>query len=56
MESRRHGFSVILAVAGILLHTILIIYGQKSDAVMIDLAGRQRMLHERHLKEIFLAS
>jgi hypothetical protein len=33
-------FLFIFAIAGIVLHTIMMIYGQKSDAVMIDLAGR----------------
>ncbi len=46
----------ILAIAGILAHTIMLIHGQKSDAVVIDLAGRQRMLHEKHMKEVLLVS
>jgi two-component system sensor histidine kinase KdpD len=36
--------------------TLTIIHSRESDARIIDLAGRQRMLLERHMKEILLAS
>ena len=29
---------------------------QKSDAIVIDMAGRQRMLNQRHMKEVLLAA
>ncbi len=46
----------VAALAGMFLFTLLIFESQKSDALVIDLAGRQRMLHQRHMMEILLAS
>lgn len=45
-----------LTLSGILAYTLLTIYDQRLDATIVDLAGRQRMLLERHQKEIFLVS
>jgi two-component system sensor histidine kinase KdpD len=36
--------------------TLTVIQSRTSDALVIDLAGRQRMLLERHMKEILLAA
>ena len=41
-----------VTLGGILFHTIRTIAHQKLEAVVIDLDGRQRMLHERHLCQI----
>ncbi len=46
----------VAAIAGIFISTLLIFESQKSDALVIDLAGRQRMLHQRHMTEVLLAS
>lgn len=46
----------ILTIVGIILFTIFTLQNQKQDALVVDLAGRQRMLHQRHMKEIILAS
>jgi PAS domain S-box-containing protein len=46
----------LLTIAGVVLQTISTINGRHTDGVIIDVAGRQRMLIERHLKEVFLAS
>ncbi len=46
----------VAAIAGIFLFTFLVFESQKSDALLIDLAGRQRMLHQRHMNEILLLS
>jgi methyl-accepting chemotaxis protein len=43
-------------IAAILLYTVITISNQKSDGVVIDLAGRQRMLTQRYMKEVFLAA
>lgn len=40
---------------GMVAFTISGIQDQEIDALVIDLAGRQRMLQERHMKEILLA-
>ena len=48
------GLLVIVATSIVPL-TLTIIQRSQSDALMIDLAGRQRMRLERHMKEILLA-
>jgi two-component system, OmpR family, sensor histidine kinase KdpD len=47
---------LLLTVLAIIPLTLTIIHSRESDAFVIDLAGRQRMLLERHLKEVLLAS
>jgi two-component system, OmpR family, sensor histidine kinase KdpD len=49
------GLLIITALA-IVPQTLIIIHHRESDALVIDLAGRQRMLLERHMKEVLLAS
>ena len=49
------GLLIITALAIVPL-TLTVIHSRESDAVVIDLAGRQRMLLERHVKEVLLAS
>jgi signal transduction histidine kinase len=44
----------IVTLFGILLYTIITIQHQQLDSVTIDLAGRQRMLSQQHMKEILL--
>ena len=51
----RAGLLIITALA-IVPQTLIIIHHRESDALVIDLAGRQRMLLERHMKEVLLAS
>ena len=46
----------IVTLFGILLYTIITIQDQKLDGVLVDLAGRQRMLNQRHMKEILLTA
>lgn len=46
----------VATIAGIFLFTFLIFESKKTEALVIDLAGRQRMLHQRHMNEILLAS
>ncbi|MCA9500239.1 MAG: type IV pili methyl-accepting chemotaxis transducer N-terminal domain-containing protein, partial [Nitrospira sp.] len=46
----------ILSLFGILLYTITTIQNQKLDSVTVDLAGRQRMLSQRLMNEVLLAS
>jgi len=46
----------ILTLFGILLYTVSTIQNQKLDSVMLDLAGRQRMLNQRLMKEILLTT
>ena len=45
-----------MTAVGIIPLTLAIIYSRQSDALAIDMAGRQRMLLERHMKEVLLAS
>ena len=45
---------LIISLFGILLYTIITIHNQKLDSVTVDLAGRQRMLNQRLMKEILL--
>jgi two-component system sensor histidine kinase KdpD len=47
---------LIVTTLAIVPLTLTIIHGRESDAVVIDLAGRQRMLLERHIKEILLTA
>jgi two-component system, OmpR family, sensor histidine kinase KdpD len=46
----------VLTIVGALFYTIITLHEQKLDALVVDLAGRQRMLNERHMKEILLVS
>src|SRR5712692_10473801 len=46
----------ICTIGGILFYTIVTLQDQKSDAMVVDMAGRQRMLNQRHMKEILLVS
>src|SRR5437879_6256983 len=46
----------IFTLLGILLYTIVTLQEQRLDGVVVDLAGRQRMLNQRHMKEILLVS
>ena len=45
---------LIITVLSIIPLTLSIIQSQESDAILIDMAGRQRMLLERHLEEVIL--
>lgn len=47
---------LILTALAIVPLTLTVIHSRESDAHVIDLAGRQRMLLERHMKEVLLAS
>jgi two-component system sensor histidine kinase KdpD len=47
---------LIVVTLSIIPLTLTMIHSRESDALVIDLAGRQRMLLERHMKEILLAS
>src|SRR5512147_2587066 len=47
---------LILTALAIVPLTLTVIHSRESDALVIDLAGRQRMLLERHMKEVLLAS
>ena len=46
----------VITIIGMLVHTFLTFHSQKSDALVIDLAGRQRMLHQQHMKQLLLVS
>ena len=46
----------LLTIFGILLQTFFTFQSQKTDAIVIDLAGRQRMLHTKHMKDVLLTS
>ena len=48
------GLLIITALASIPL-TLTILHHRESDALVIDIAGRQRMLLERYMKELLLA-
>jgi len=57
----RAGFAGIIALyvltmGGILVYTLFTFQSQRSDAVVIDLAGRQRMLNTKHIMQILLVS
>ena len=47
---------LLFALLGSLYQTYLIVHNRQADSVIIDLAGRQHMLIERHLKQVSLAS
>jgi two-component system sensor histidine kinase KdpD len=47
---------LILSTLAIVPLTLTVIKIRESDALVIDIAGRQRMLLERHMKEVLLAS
>ncbi len=48
--------SLLVAIlVGTLVHGVFTLQSQKSSSLVIDLAGRQRMLHQRHMQEILLA-
>ncbi|MBU6482031.1 MAG: type IV pili methyl-accepting chemotaxis transducer N-terminal domain-containing protein [Nitrospirae bacterium] len=49
------GLLLIIAVSIVPL-TLTILQSRESDALVIDMAGRQRMLLERHMKEVLLAT
>src|SRR6478672_10193118 len=49
------GLLIITALASIPL-TLTVLHNQESDALVIDMAGRQRMLLERYMKELLLAA
>lgn len=46
----------VITMAGMLAFTYITFQSQRSDAVIIDLAGRQRMLNTRHLMQVLLVS
>jgi methyl-accepting chemotaxis protein len=48
--------ALILAIAVMLAYTVVTLDGQKTDAVVVDMAGRQRMLNQRYVKELLLYS
>ncbi len=57
--SRRFIIIIFIFVAlllGMLTYTITILHKDNSNALRIDLAGRQRMLFQQHLNEVFLTS
>lgn len=47
---------LILSALAILLLTLTVIHIHETDALVIDMAGRQRMLLERHMKEVLIAA
>jgi two-component system sensor histidine kinase KdpD len=44
----------ILTIVGILIYTIITLQQHKSNSLMVDMAGRQRMLNQQHMKELLL--
>jgi len=46
----------VVTMVGMVVYTFMTFQSQRSDAVVIDLAGRQRMLHTRHMMQILLVS
>lgn len=46
----------IFTLVTILFYTIVTLQEQRLDGVIVDLAGRQRMLNQRHMNEIMLVS
>ncbi|MDH5563721.1 MAG: PAS domain S-box protein [Nitrospirota bacterium] len=56
-----HRFTIITVMfltvlLGLLMYTIATIQKEKSNAILIDMAGRQRMLFQKHMNEVFLTS
>ncbi len=45
----------VVAIVTVLSHTMLVLRTQQSVAIALDIAGRQRMLNQRHLQEVLLA-
>ncbi len=43
-------------ILGMLLYTIITIKKEQSNALIIDMAGRQRMLFQKHMNEVLFAS
>jgi len=46
----------IIATATILTYTVITVEGQKGDAILIEFAGRQRMLNQKQLAETLMVS
>ncbi|MCK5146455.1 methyl-accepting chemotaxis protein [bacterium] len=46
----------IFSMAGLMVYTYDTVSRNKTDDLIIDVAGRQRMLNQRHMKEILLAA
>ncbi|MEX2560909.1 MAG: methyl-accepting chemotaxis protein [Pirellulales bacterium] len=46
----------ILGIAAILLYTLSTMQDQQSDSLVVDMAGRQRMLNQRQLTQLVLAT
>ncbi len=44
----------IFTIVGILIYTIITLQENKSNSLMVDMAGRQRMLNQQHMKELLL--
>ena len=56
-----HRFTIITVLflsvlLGLLAYTIMTLQEDKSNAILIDMAGRQRMLLQKHINEVFLTS
>ncbi|HSV28429.1 MAG TPA: HAMP domain-containing protein, partial [Candidatus Omnitrophota bacterium] len=57
----RHKFIVVAAMftavlAGLIAFNVWVVNGQKDNTVVADLAGRQRMLSQKYMKEVILAA
>src|SRR5258706_1420176 len=46
----------IVATITTLTYTVMTVEGQKGDALLIEFAGRQRMLNQKHISETLLVS
>jgi methyl-accepting chemotaxis protein len=46
----------IIATATTLIYTVMTVEGQKGDALLIEFAGRQRMLNQKHISQTLLVS
>ncbi|MEO6786251.1 MAG: methyl-accepting chemotaxis protein [Chthoniobacteraceae bacterium] len=49
-------FFFIIATATIIIYTVVTVEGQKGDALLIEFAGRQRMLHQKQFAETLMVS